>query len=260
MPAFIVSILQPPGDLGNPAQRLDWLSNQLEENDVSAIDLLLLPELFQAGYNAGENFITFAEPCGGNFAQGITALCKKHDLAIVYGYAEQDEKLIYNSAQAIDRNGLPLANHRKLMLPPGHEKEIFEKGTVPTIFDYHGIRIGLLICYDAEFPENMRFMAQLGAELILVPTALLKEWEVVANRVIPSRAFENGCYVAYANHCGSEKNLHYLGGSCIVSPVGADLSRANDQSALITAEVSKKHVQSAQSRLPYLLEAPHALG
>ena len=47
-------------------------------------------------------------------------------------------------------------------------------------------------------------VALTGAHCILVPTALGAEWDVVATRVIPARAFENGAYVAYANHAGRE--------------------------------------------------------
>jgi predicted amidohydrolase len=62
-----------------------------------------------------------------------------------------------------------------------------------------------------EFPEIARACALQGADLIIVPTALAAEWEVVARAVVPARAFENGLFVAYANHAGEDQGYRYLG-------------------------------------------------
>ncbi len=114
----------------------------------------------------------------------------------------------------------------------------------------------MLICYDAEFPEYMRAMAMAGVELVLVPTALSDQWGVVAERVIPARGFENGIHVAYANHCGMDKGLGFLGKSCIISPTGVDLARADSSSyaMAIQASISRDAVKAAQASLPYLKE------
>jgi len=64
-----------------------------------------------------------------------------------------------------------------------------------------------LICYDAEFPETFRNVASQEVQLVLVPTALSAQGGSVALQVIPTRAFENGIFVAYANHSESECNI-----------------------------------------------------
>ena len=260
--AFELMIWQTPADLGLPSDRLAWLDERLGQSDLADIDLILLPELFQTGYNAANIIPHCAEASDGLFFQSMAHLARQHKVAIAYGYAERADGRIYNSAQVIDASGASLANHRKLAIPPGFETALFAKGDQMTRFRFHEIEVGILICYDAEFPELMRAMAmpdegvREGAELVLVPTALSDQWAVVADRVIPARGFENGIYVAYANHCGADKGLGFLGRSCIISPTGTDLARADggENGMAIRARISHDAVKAAQSRLPYLEE------
>ena len=260
--AFELMIWQTPADLGVPSDRLAWLDERLGQSDLADIDLILLPELFQTGYNAADIIPHCAEASDGLFFQSMAHLARQHQVAIAYGYAERADGRIYNSAQVIDASGASLANHRKLAIPPGFETALFAKGDQMTRFRFHEIEVGILICYDAEFPELMRAMAmpdegvREGAELVLVPTALSDQWAVVADRVIPARGFENGIYVAYANHCGADKGLGFLGRSCIIPPTGTDLARADggENGMAIRARISRDAVKAAQSRLPYLEE------
>ena len=260
--AFELMIWQTPADLGLPSDRLAWLDERLGQSDLADIDLILLPELFQTCYNAADIIPHCAEASDGLFFQSMAHLARQHQVAIAYGYAERADGRIYNSAQVIDASGASLANHRKLAIPPGFETALFAKGDQMTRFRFHEIEVGILICYDAEFPELMRAMAmpdagvREGAELVLVPTALSDQWAVVADRVIPARGFENGIYVAYANHCGADKGLGFLGRSCIISPTGTDLARADggENGMAIRARISRDAVKAAQSRLPYLEE------
>lgn len=68
--------------------------------------------------------------------------------------------------------GLRLGGHRKLVIPPGFEAGHFRRGEGCSLFIYKGLQIATLICYDAELPETARYVARMGAELTLVPTAL----------------------------------------------------------------------------------------
>lgn len=232
-----------------PAARLEVLDQSLSEADV---ELLVCPELFMSGYAAGEDIRKYAEPTDGAFAAGIAKLAQEHDTAVVYGYPELLGDSIYNAAQCIDASGSPIANHRKLILPPSDEGDYFDTGTRLTLFQLDDIRFGLVICYDAEFPETVRALAKAGAQAVIVPTATGAQWGVVSDRVMPARAFENGIYLLYANHAGKEGDLTYLGASCIVGPDGKDLARATDIEAIITAEVDPSEVTTAQERLPFL--------
>lgn len=233
----------------SPAQRIDKLAEIVSTTNV---DLLVCPELFLSGYNAGNLLVEYGETFGGKSYEKIAAIAKSSNTAIVYGYPEQHEGALYNSATCIRSDGQLIANHRKLMLPPGFESKYFVAGSQITTFDLSGFKVAMLICYDGEFPEAVRQMALAGAQLVLVPTALANQWGVVSEKLIPTRAFENGIWVVYANHAGRENELPYYGGSCIVSPDGSDAVRAGSDECVIQATVDKHAVSDAQTRLPYL--------
>ncbi|WP_336097313.1 carbon-nitrogen hydrolase family protein [Roseovarius sp. CH_XMU1461] len=247
---FTLAIAQPPGDLGLPEARLGWLRDHLAT--LPATDLLLLPELFHCGYNIGDALPERAEPRDGPFARAMADLARQHGLALAYGYAEAAEGRLYNSAQCLDKSGQPIGHHRKLTLPPGYEADHFTRGAELSQFTLGGLTCGFLICYDVEFPENTRAQAMAGCDLILVPTALGGDWGVVSRHLIPTRAFENGAYVAYADHAGAQNGHGYFGGSVIADPWGTPLARAAQTPGLIRATLDPAQVSLARARLPYL--------
>ena len=216
-------------------------------------DLVLCPELFLSGYNVGADLAALAEPARGPGFERIAAIAADLGTAIVYGYPERGEDCIYNAAAFVSADGEWLANHRKqLNSPASFEEAYFTPGDRPTLLDYANLRIALLICYEVEFPEAVRNAALSGAQLVLVPTALVARWDVVASRVVPARAFENGVWLAYANHAGHENGFDYLGGSKIVAPDGKIEAEAGAGEALISAILDPVRVEAAQARLPYL--------
>jgi predicted amidohydrolase len=231
-----------------PEARLDKLARAIE---AQQLDLVVCPELFMSGYHVGEQLHALAEPADGPFAQRAAQLARSTGTAIVYGYPERDGDAVYNAALAIGPDGATLANHRKLAIPPGSEDGWFHAGPGLTLFRLGGMTCAILICYDAEFPEAVRAACLAGAETVLVPTALSDQWDQVADRVIPARAFENGCWLLYANHAGTENGLTYHGGSCIITPQGRDAARAGPAEQLITAPIDAASVGGARARLPY---------
>ena len=257
-----IVVAQSPADLDGPQARLAWLKACLVGLEGKKTDLIVLPELFLTGYNIGSHVADWAESADGSSAQAIAELARKHSVAIHYGFPERDNGVLFNSASCIGKDGTLLATHRKLLLPPGFEGDHFSPGKRYTLFEIDGVKAATLICYDAEFPETFREVAKAGAEIILVPTALGAQWGVVANTVIPARAFENGVYVCYANSCGHENGMDYFGGSCVIAPDGQELARAGSGEELLTATVTHDPVIAAQQRLPYLtdrqkLPCPH---
>ncbi|MCV0429891.1 MAG: carbon-nitrogen hydrolase family protein [Roseibium sp.] len=246
-----VAVAQCPADLEPPEERLDWLAGLLASHEDAMLDLIVLPELFQCGYNIGDFSSKHAEPPDGPFATSIAELAKRYRTAILYGFAEQQTEGLYNSAQCIGQNGQIIGRHRKLLLPPGFEQDNFVIGRECKLFRLGAFTLAILVCYDVEFPENMRHVAVAGADLVVVPTALANEWSVVSECVIPTRAFENGVFVCYSNYCGQENGLTYYGGSCIIAPDGSTLARNKNSAGLSIAHLDRSSVKAAQARMPY---------
>jgi 5-aminopentanamidase len=249
-----LSVAQSPAHLDTPADRLDWLRDVLPGVTESGSDLLLLPELFAHGYNIGDRIHDRAEPTDGPTATAMAHLARDSGIALHYGFAERSDTTIYNSAACIAPDGSRLCLQRKLAIPPGREARYFTPGQGFTLFPYRGIRIATLICYDAEFPETVRHVAAKGAQLILVPTALGADWSWVARSMIPTRAYENGVYLAYANSAGTEHGMAFLGASVIANPDGTEAARAGQHPELLHALLDPARVTAAQTRLPYLVD------
>ena len=248
-----LAVAQTPGELSGREARLRWLEDILE--NMEPADLLVLPEGFACGYFIARDLSKLAEPHDGPSAQQIAKLGQKHKIAILYGYAERDGDEIFNSAQCIGADGRPMHHHRKLVLPPGFEPDHFTSGRGAGLFDFHGLKIGALICYDFEFPETVRHLARRGADLVLVPTALGAKYTVVADAVTRARAFENGIYLAYANHCGMEAGHSYAGLSVIAGPDGDEIAKAGDGPEVIYAEIEQSAAVQAKAHIPYIEDA-----
>jgi len=249
--SFHLAVAQSPAGLAGSSARLDWLEHQLNAYAAAKFDMLVLPELFACGYNIGDEVVAVAEPANGPIAMQISKLARRYNLAIHYGFAERDADKLYNAAQIFGPDGTCYGRHRKLILPPGFESSYFTTGQHIDLFDYCGLTFATLICYDAEFPELARHAAMCGADVILVPTALGHQWGWVAHQMIPTRGFENGVFLAYANHAGREDGLSYLGASFIAAPDGEILVRAGAVPDIIAAPIEKGRVTAAKKRLPY---------
>ncbi|MGB0844270.1 MAG: carbon-nitrogen hydrolase family protein [Alphaproteobacteria bacterium] len=235
-----------------PNKRIADLEKAVEGQEV---DLIVCPELFLTGYNVGSDLLMLAEPITGPKNAKMSALARATETAFVYGFVESDKGSVYNSVACVNAQGKIVSKHRKLMLPPGFERDYFKAGKELTTFELDGVKIGLLICYDLEFPEAARATVKAGADVLIVATALGAAWPVVAEKMVPTRAFENGVWVVYANHAGKEGDVAYLGRSCIVDPNGQDVARAGDGAEIISAELNLSKVTAAQEKLPYGADA-----
>ena len=125
------------------------------------------------------------------------------------------------------------------------------------IFEHGGLRCGLLICYDVEFPENVRRLALAGADTALVPTALPSgaSGAFIAEHMIQTRAFENQIFLAYVNHTGADERFSYAGLSRIAAPDGSLLAEATaSEAALLVADLSLADYDDSRRQNTYLAD------
>lgn len=236
---------------------LDSAIERLSQAAVRAADqgcaLLVVPEASVTGYNIPKSTMqNIALEADGKVTEQIGSICTQHDIAICYGFAERAEDRYYNCVQLIDKTGSVAGKYRKTHLWGELDRTLFSEGDdLSPLIQLDGWTIGLLICYDIEFPECARRLALEGADLLLTPTGLMQPWREVAERVVPTRAYENQVFIAYANYCGNEGDLNYEGRSCIVGPDGVDLARADQQPTLLTATLQRKLMTDSRAALPY---------
>ncbi len=136
-----------------------------------------------------KTYLSTAEPIPGPSTRRLGESARKHDMYIVAGLIERDGHGAYNTSVLIDRRGNVAGKYRKVYLP----REEIEGGLTPgsscPVFDTDFGKIGIMVCWDAEYTDAARTLAVQGAEIIFVPAAggyltLLK-----------ARALENHLYV-----------------------------------------------------------------
>ena len=249
-----VGIYQCEGKLTSKEENLATLRKAAIAAAQQGARLVMFPELFLTGYNIGDAVFELAESINGPSAQKAADIAREAGIAILYGYPEKYKNNICNSAILIDGQGEMLANCRKTHLYGDQENRIFQPGNELVLADLEGLKVGLLICYDIEFPEAARMLALAGAELITVPTALMEPYCRTARIIIPARAYENQLFVAYVNRCGAETDLIYCGLSCVVGPYGKDLARAGRTEGLFCADIDVSAIAAARGENPYLAD------
>lgn len=224
----------------------------------AGVNLVVFPELFTSGYNAGAKFCELAEPLDGQSFQFMSTLAAQHNIALCYGYPERLGDQIFNSAQFIDDKGSRLINHRKTHLYGDYEKQWFASGDEHiSSVSYRGFTLSTLICYEIEFPELARANAQSGANIILVPTATTEanNPEQVAQLLVRARAAENNVYVVYVNHAAGEEHMSFNGRSLIAGPFGkVYVSSDNSKAGLIYADIHASQIDQSAGTNPYLLD------
>ncbi|MEU6091245.1 carbon-nitrogen hydrolase family protein [Streptomyces sp. NPDC047085] len=247
------ALLQSSGRPGSVVENLKVLDEAAGRAAAAGAELLVAPEMFLTGYAIGDDIARLAESADGDSADAIAEMTTRHGLAIAYGYPERDGETVHNSAQLISADGTRLANYRKTHLFGGFERDHFTPGEQPVVqAELNGLTVGLMICYDVEFPENVRAHALAGTDLLLVPTANMHPFELVAESMIPVRAFENQMYIAYANRVGQEGEFEFFGLSTLAGPDGVARTRAGRAEQLVVADADPAFLAASREDNPYL--------
>ncbi len=237
-----LALLQCESLAGDVSANLHRLDAACRDAAASGADVLVTPEMFLTGYNIGRSAAAaLAEPARGARVEAVGVIARRHGIAIVFGHTEKDEAgFVFNTAVCVDSEGRFAASYRKTHLFGDLDRDMFRAGSGnEALFDLHGWKIGMLICYDVEFPENARRLALQGADLIVVPTANMEGFDFVAQHLVPTRAYENQLFVAYANFCGTEADLSYNGLSCVAAPDGALLAQGGRKPSLVLADLTR---------------------
>ncbi|MGX1515179.1 carbon-nitrogen hydrolase family protein [Streptomyces collinus] len=247
------ALLQSSGRPGSTAENLKVLDEAAGRAAAAGAALLVTSELFLTGYAIGDDIGVLAEPADGDAADAVAEITGRHGLAIAYGYPERAGERVHNSVQLISADGTRLAGYRKTHLFGCFERDHFTPGEQPVVqAELNGVTVGLMICYDVEFPENVRAHALAGTDLLLVPTAQMHPFQFVAESVVPVRAFENQMYVAYVNRIGHEGEFEFVGLSTLAGPDGIARARAGHTEELVLADVDAAFLAASREANPYL--------
>jgi len=238
------------GVSGDVAGNVLLLREQVGRAVQEGADMVLFPELFLCGYSDGAKY---AEPVDGPSFQEISAIAKHNAIHVVYGYAERQGSLLFNSLMVIDDHGACLLNYRKVHLYGELENSCFTHGDkLAPVIKIKGVNVGIMICWDLDFVEYSRILRLQEAQVLLVATAT---WDpITAEVVVRCRAYENQVFVCYSNRCDCEEGVTYTGDSCIAGPAGDIIAKAvSSLPQLIYADLQFDKYQYLQSYNPIFL-------
>ncbi|SDQ39766.1 nitrilase-related carbon-nitrogen hydrolase [Quadrisphaera sp. DSM 44207] len=231
-----------PGQVEANLQRLDAAAAAAAQRGAQ---VLVSPELFATGYamDAGAG--------GEHVEAAVRATAARTGVAQVW--SEPWDGAI--TAAVCDGSGRLLGRYRKVHLWGPGERGAFAPGAAaPLVVRLGGLRVGVAVCFDVEFPETARAAGLAGVDVLCVPTAI--EEPAVAQVLLPARALENGMALLYANHAAGLRadGLLFCGGSVALGPDGSALARAGHGEELLVADVSGQEVAAVRDRFPYLAQ------
>lgn len=203
---------------------------------VPDFQLFVFPELYLTALGSfGDDYPAgwmerVAEPIPGPTTDRVGALARETGRWLAAGSLfERDGEAIYNTAIVLDPDGNLAARYRKVF--PWRPYEMTTPGDTFTTFDIPGIgRFGLAICYDGWFPESMRTLAWMGAEVIIQPTytrTVDREQELAIAR---ANAIVNQLYIVNPNI----GQLFGTGRSLIVDPEGRTMASGGSGEEFLT--------------------------
>jgi predicted amidohydrolase len=246
-----IALVQMQPQQGDTKSNLERGITSIIEASEKGANIVCLPELFYSGYHLeAKKLQVLAEQVDGPMVQTLCKVAKEKGIYIIAGYAESVEILgrMYNSAIFISDKGVVIGNMRKVYAW-GQEKEKFREGKKFPVYDTPLGKIGIMICYDAEFPEPMRIMALKGAELVFVPSVwsipAARRWEIdLAGGALYNLFFTAGVNTAGDGSCGMSQ---------IVGPNGIVRAIASqDKEEILYCDIDLDEVIGVRSQIPYL--------
>jgi 5-aminopentanamidase len=229
--------------IGDLNTNLAMTTAAIRESVALGARVVVVPELATSGYmfrsvdEVRAVAITPTHPVFGDWAAAVAGV----DGVAIGGFAELgDDGLVYNSAAVVDASGVR-AVYRKVHLWD-KEKLIFTPGsTEPPVVDTSVGALGVLICFDLEFPEFPRSLALRGAELIVAPTNWPRESVPEGERVpevtvAMAAAYSNHVAIACCDRAGTERGQDWNEASSIIDAHGWVVAHA-DASGVVTAEL-----------------------
>jgi predicted amidohydrolase len=241
------------GPADAPETMLTRLAATVERAGEARADLLVTPELFATGYPIRMPREHLGE-VGRSFVSRVEDIAARTGISIVFGWPEAAGDTLYNAVSLVTPVGGTQATYRKIHLYGEYEQATFTPGDVPVVqAAVSGVTVGLAICYDVEFPELVREHALAGTDLLVVPTALTRPWEFVAETLVPARAFESQLFIAYTNWSGGDSRLAYCGLSRVVDPHGrVHMADPEDAEDLLVTDIRLGELAKARAITPYL--------
>ena len=254
---FKIALVQYQSVLGDLQKNADRAVEMVREAAAKGAKIVCFPEMFNTGYNfqlIGDGFHNCGETIDGHTITRLQKVAKECACYVIAPITleKKVKGVFYNAAVVIDDEGVVLGDYSKHHLWAA-ERYYFHAGEDIPVFDTKYGKIGVMICYDAGFPETARVLTLKGAELIFMASAWrIQDWDMW-NLNIPQRALENTLYVAGVNRFGHEDDLYMFGNSKVADWRGRIIAESKEEKEeIVYAEIDLDQLTKARLDIHYL--------
>ncbi|WP_176047959.1 carbon-nitrogen hydrolase family protein [Burkholderia sp. BCC1644] len=222
--------------------------------------LVVFPETTLSGFPTRDNVADLAQTLDGPALSAVRDAARKKGVAVAVGLAERDGGQFYNTTVLVDEQGDIVLRYRKTHLWAS-DVGVFTPGDRFATCTWNGLTVGLLICYDIEFPETARAVGALDADLLIVTNGNMDPFGPVHRRAIAARAMENQMFALMVNRCGSgDDDLTFAGQSALVDPFGESTLELGRDEAVVQASLDLTRLEASREHYSYLHDARVMLG
>lgn len=207
------------------------------------VQMVVLPELCTFGPGADQ-----AVRMPGEVENCFREAAAKNGVWLIPGSIyERSGDAVYNTAPVINPKGEVVARYRKQYPFLPYEQNV-AAGDDFVVFDVPGAgRVGLIICYDMWYPEMVRTLAWMGAEVVICPSLTNTIDRKVELAISQSHAAVNQLYFLNLNAAGRMA----FGQSIFIGPDGQVIHLAGTGREIMTLEVDFRHVERVRERGMY---------
>ncbi|PWW42937.1 carbon-nitrogen hydrolase family protein [Chromohalobacter israelensis] len=244
-----IALAQLAGREGDIAYNLSRTLACLRDADAETSPIVF-PETHLTGFAEPGHVEDRALALEGPELNALVTASREQDTALAVGFLERDAEGVFNTTVLITpEDGIAL-RYRKAHLWPD-ERQLVGEGHRVGCVEWRGLQVGLLICYDLEFPEPARALGQLGCDLLLVTNGNMDPYGPVHARAAQARAQDNHYFVAMTNRAGEGAGLTFAGESALVAPDGETLFRAEREESVTTLQLDLQRLPAARRDYDY---------
>jgi beta-ureidopropionase len=209
-------------------------------------------------FRADPSFFDWAEPIPGPTVDRLSEAASKAGIVVVANIFERvSPGEYYDCSPVIDADGRLLGSTRMVHIaeaPLFNEKFYYRPGTGDfSVFPSRAGPLGVAICYDRHYPEQLRILALRGCEILLVPLAAIsrEQWPMFEME-LQVASFQNQYFSVVVNRAGAEGEMEFIGRSFVTDPFGMVIARAADGLPdLLLVDLDMQQIERARRVIPH---------
>ncbi|MCB1739939.1 MAG: carbon-nitrogen hydrolase family protein [Gammaproteobacteria bacterium] len=242
---------------------LDAAVELIRRAAADGAELVCFPEMgfgrFFPQYRADPRYFDWAEPVPGPTVERLQSVARENRIGIVPNLFERASPgEYYNCSPVIGTDGTLLGRSRMAHIaeaPFFNEKFYYRPGNGGfRVYDTAGTRLGVAICYDRHYPEQLRILGLRGCEILMVPLAAVsrEQWSMFEME-LQVASFQNQYFSVVVNRVGQEEEMEFIGRSFATDPYGNVIARlADGQPDMQIIDIDTSVIDTARRVIPHL--------